>query len=217
MRSTSTHPPITTMAAEATEHSPALNDSLSSPLYHLSFSVGLTVTRCSSVRTLANELAHTLVSPSTLKHCADQLSLVLTDIFSTSVETRRVLDCFKTLTIIPLPEKPRITGLNDYRPVAMISVVMKSFVHLLSHLCSIADSLLDPMQFAYRANTSADNAQSIGAQSRYRVHPHLLHHRLLHCCHCLAYGHTVAHHPLRGEGDWLYSAIPTRTYMPPEP
>ncbi|KAK0152143.1 hypothetical protein N1851_006480 [Merluccius polli] len=56
------------------------------------------------------------VSPSTLKHCADQLSPVFTDIFNTSLETCHVPACFKTSTIIPVPKKPRTTGLNDVRP-----------------------------------------------------------------------------------------------------
>ena len=67
--------------------------------------------------------------------------------------------CFKSSTIIPVPKKPRITGLNDYRPVALTSVVMKSFERLvLSHLKSITDPLLDPLQFAYRGNRSVDDA-----------------------------------------------------------
>ncbi|XP_035282188.1 uncharacterized protein LOC118231922 [Anguilla anguilla] len=62
------------------------------------------------------------VSPSTLKHCADQLSPVFTDIFNTSLETCHVPACFKTSTIIPVPKKTRTAGLNDYRPVALTSV-----------------------------------------------------------------------------------------------
>ena len=99
------------------------------------------------------------VSPSTLKHCADQLSPVFTDIFNTSLETCHVPACFKTSTIIPVPKKTRTTGLQDYRPVALTSVVMKSFERLvLAFLKSITDPLLDPLQFAYRANRSVDDA-----------------------------------------------------------
>ncbi|KAK0156400.1 putative RNA-directed DNA polymerase from transposon BS [Merluccius polli] len=102
------------------------------------------------------------VSPSTLKHCADQLSPVFTDIFNTSLETCHVPACFKTSTIIPVSKKPRTTGLNDFRPVALTSVVMKSFEHLvLSHLKDITDPFLDPLQFAYRANRSVDDAVNL--------------------------------------------------------
>uniref|UniRef100_A0A8C4DKS3 Reverse transcriptase domain-containing protein n=1 Tax=Dicentrarchus labrax TaxID=13489 RepID=A0A8C4DKS3_DICLA len=99
------------------------------------------------------------VSPSTLTHCADQLSPVFTDIFNTSLEICHVPACFKASTIIPVPKKARTTGLNDYRPVALTSVVMKSFERLvLSHLKAITDPLLDPLQFAYRANRSVVDA-----------------------------------------------------------
>ncbi|KAK3537244.1 hypothetical protein QTP70_004664 [Hemibagrus guttatus] len=99
------------------------------------------------------------VSPSLLKHCANQLSPVFTDIFNTSLETCHVPACFKTSAIVPVPKKTKITGLNDYRPVALTSVVMKSFERLvLSYLKDITDSLLDPLQFAYRANRSVDDA-----------------------------------------------------------
>ncbi|KAK0131045.1 hypothetical protein N1851_034255 [Merluccius polli] len=102
-------------------------------------------------RTPANQPGQT-VSPSTLKHCADQLSPVFTDIFNPSLETCHVPPCFKTSTIIPVPKKTRITGLNDCRPIALTSVVMKSFECLVpSHLKTLTDPLLDPLQFAYRA------------------------------------------------------------------
>ncbi|KAF0029541.1 hypothetical protein F2P81_018646 [Scophthalmus maximus] len=53
----------------------------------------------------------------------------------------------------------RPTGLNDYRPVALTSVVLKSFERLvLSHLKDVTDPILDPLQFAYRANVSVDDA-----------------------------------------------------------
>ncbi|KAI4888927.1 hypothetical protein NFI96_005928 [Prochilodus magdalenae] len=70
--------------------------------------------------------------------------------------------CFKTSTIIPVPKKSTITGLNDYRPVALTSVVMKVFERLiLAHLKSITDPLLDPLQFAYRANRSVDDVVNL--------------------------------------------------------
>ena len=99
------------------------------------------------------------VSPATLKQCADQLSPVFTYIFNTSLETCHVPACLKASTIIPVPKKPRPTGLNDYRPVALTSVLMKSFERLvLAHLKSITDPLLNHLQFAYRANRSVDDA-----------------------------------------------------------
>lgn len=75
------------------------------------------------------------VSPSTLKHCADRLSPAFPDILTSHVSA-----CFKTSTIIPVPRKPRPSGLNDYGPFSLTSVVMKYFERLvLSRLKSITD------------------------------------------------------------------------------
>ncbi|KAK3522998.1 hypothetical protein QTP86_010502 [Hemibagrus guttatus] len=78
-------------------------------------------------------------------------------------ELCEVPPCFKCSTIIPIPKKPKITGLNDYRPVALTSVVMKSFeILVLAYLKNITGPLLDPLQFAYRANRSVDDAVNMG-------------------------------------------------------
>ncbi|KAK3555150.1 hypothetical protein QTP86_009986 [Hemibagrus guttatus] len=70
---------------------------------------------------------------------------------------RLSLSCYSAIL------KPKITGLNDYRPVALTSVVMKSFERLvLAYLKNITGPLLDPLQFAYRANRSVDDAVNMG-------------------------------------------------------
>ncbi|XP_061612198.1 galactokinase isoform X1 [Phyllopteryx taeniolatus] len=103
------------------------------------------------------------VSPSCLKVCTDQLAPVFTQIFNRSLELCEVPSCFKCSTIIPVPKKPAISGLNDYRPVALTSVIMKSFERLvLDHLKSVTGPLLDPLQFAYQANRSAIDAVNMG-------------------------------------------------------
>ncbi|KAK3542913.1 hypothetical protein QTP70_006536 [Hemibagrus guttatus] len=70
------------------------------------------------------------VSPACLKVCADQLAPIFTQIFKRSLVQCEVPCCFKHSIIIPVPKKPKISGLNDYRPVALMSVVMKSFERL---------------------------------------------------------------------------------------
>ncbi len=103
------------------------------------------------------------VSPACLKSCADQLAPIFTQIINRSLELCEVPSCFKRSTIIPIPKKPKITGLNDYRPVALTSVVMKSFERLvLAYLKASTGPLLDPLQFAYRANRSVDDAVNMG-------------------------------------------------------
>ncbi len=103
------------------------------------------------------------VTPVCLKSCADQLAPIFTQIFNRSLELCEVLSCFKRSTIIRVPKKSKITWLNDYRPVALTSVSMKSFEKLvLAHLKDINGPLLDPFQFSYRANRSVDDAVNMG-------------------------------------------------------
>ncbi|KAL0163409.1 hypothetical protein M9458_042805, partial [Cirrhinus mrigala] len=103
------------------------------------------------------------VTPACLKTCADQLAPIFSQIFNRSLELCKVPSCFKRSTIIPIPKKPKITGFNDYRPVALMSVVMKSFEKLvLAYLKNITGPLLDPLQFAYRANRSVDDTVNMG-------------------------------------------------------
>ncbi len=103
------------------------------------------------------------VSPACLKTCAVQLAPIFTQIFNRSLELCEVPSCFKRSTIISAPKKSKITGLNDYRPVALTPVAMKSFERLvLAYLKASTGPLLDPLQFAYRANRSVDDAVNMG-------------------------------------------------------
>ncbi len=101
------------------------------------------------------------VSPACFKTCADQPAPIFTKIFNGSLELCEVPSCFKCSTIIPVTKKPKTTGLNDYRHVALTSVVMKSFERLvLAYMKASTGPLLDPLQFAYRANISVDDAST---------------------------------------------------------
>ncbi len=103
------------------------------------------------------------ISPACLNVCADQLAPIFTQIFNRSLELCEVPCCFKQSTIISIPKKPKITGLNNYRPVALTSMVMKSLERMvLAHLKDITRPLPDPLQFAYRANRSVDDAVNMG-------------------------------------------------------
>ena len=63
-----------------------------------------------------------------------------------------------------------VCNLNDYRPVALTSVVMKVFERLvLKYMKSVTGQLLDPYQFAYRANRCVEDAVAL-----------MLHHILTH-------------------------------------
>ena len=94
-----------------------------------------------------------------LRVCADQLAGVFTDIFNNSLLQSVVPTCLEKSTIIPIPKKSKASCLNDYRPVALTSIVMKCFERLVkSFITSSLPDSLDPLQFAYRANRSPDDA-----------------------------------------------------------
>ncbi|XP_053702104.1 uncharacterized protein LOC128747907 [Synchiropus splendidus] len=96
-----------------------------------------------------------------IKECADQLSQVLTDIFNTSLTQAVVPPCFKSAIIIPVPKKPTTTCLNDFRPVALTSTIMKCFKRVVEdHVVSILPASFDPFQFAYQPNRSTEDAIS---------------------------------------------------------
>ncbi len=96
-----------------------------------------------------------------LRSCADQLAGLFTSIFNESLATSVVPTSFKKSVIIPVPKNSKPSCLNDYRPVALTSTIMKVFERLLKkHICSSIPATLDPLQFAYRPNRSTDDAIS---------------------------------------------------------
>ncbi len=69
-----------------------------------------------------------------------------------------------------MPKKNKPSCLNDYRPVALTSIVMKVFEWLgMNHIYSSTLVTLDPLQFAYRPNRYTDDVIS-----------HILHCSLTH-------------------------------------
>ena len=65
------------------------------------------------------------VSSFTLKNCANELDPVFTDLFNASLHQNTAPVCVKAATIIPLQNKPRKKALDDFRPVTLMSMVMK--------------------------------------------------------------------------------------------
>lgn len=105
-----------------------------------------------------------------LRACADQLAPVFMEIFNLSLAQAVVPTCFKQSIIVPVPKKQQPACHNDYRPVALTSIVMKCFERLMrDHITSSLPATIDSLQFAYRTNRSTDDAIS-----------HLLHTSLSH-------------------------------------
>ncbi|KAK3547190.1 hypothetical protein QTP86_017556, partial [Hemibagrus guttatus] len=110
------------------------------------------------------------ISGRVLRAYTDQLAPMFTEIFNLSLIQSVIPTCFKESIIVPVPKKTHPASLNDYRPVALTSVVMTCLERLVrDFIISSLPDALDPLQFAYRPNRSTDDANS-----------HLLHTSLTH-------------------------------------
>ncbi len=84
-----------------------------------------------------------------LRSCADQHAGLFTSIFNESLATSVVPTSFKKSIIIPVPKNNKLSCLNDYRPVALTSIVMKVFERLVkSHISSSFPVTLDQSMWA---------------------------------------------------------------------
>ena len=59
---------------------------------------------------------------------------------------------WKSSIIIPVPKKPNVKQMNDFRPVALTSILAKCMERIVCDplVTSVADRM-DPLQFAYKA------------------------------------------------------------------
>ncbi|XP_039616695.1 uncharacterized protein LOC120533797 [Polypterus senegalus] len=89
-----------------------------------------------------------------LKACVDQLAII----FNQSLSQATVPSCLKSSIIVPLLKNSITNSLNDFHPVALTSVIMKSFGKLVqSHIIACLPADLEPFQFAYKAKVSTED------------------------------------------------------------
>ena len=99
------------------------------------------------------------ISGRLLKACASQLSDVFCTIFNDSLRDCSIPHTWKKSLICPVPKKKNPSNLNDFRPVALTSIIMKCFEKIvLSHLLTFTSVHMDQFQFAYKPNRSIDDA-----------------------------------------------------------
>ena len=85
-----------------------------------------------------------------IKTCHVQLCGVFHVLFQLCVELGEIPLQWKTAEIVPIPKKPNPVLLNDYRPIALTSLLMKSFERIvLKYMLPQVEHLHDPLQFAY--------------------------------------------------------------------
>ena len=94
-----------------------------------------------------------------IKMCASQLSQIFTQIFQLLFNLHIMPRSWKTSTIIPLPKNAKASQPNDFRPVALTSILAKCFESVLCRQLKIqVATKLDPLQFAYKAKRGVDDA-----------------------------------------------------------
>ncbi|TWW57294.1 hypothetical protein D4764_07G0000130, partial [Takifugu flavidus] len=101
-----------------------------------------------------------------LRACGNKLADALNSIFNLSFSLSIVPLCFKSTPIVLLSKKNPPTCMNNYRPAALTPIIMKCFERVvLTHIQSSIPDTTDPLQCAYRPNSSI----------LYPVHPQLCH------------------------------------------
>ena len=92
-----------------------------------------------------------------LKYCAHDFAPVFTDIFNFCLRKGILPDNWKLSSITPLPKKPNPQSNNDYRPIALTSVIMKCFERIMKARI-LKHVKLEENQFAYRCKRSTKDA-----------------------------------------------------------
>ena len=92
-----------------------------------------------------------------IKSCAAELSAVMCDIFNRCLDTGYIPKLWRSAEVVPVPKKRQPMVLNDYRPIALTSILMKCFEHIIESRLTKYLSL-DESQFAYKSNRSTTDA-----------------------------------------------------------
>ncbi|KAK3526833.1 hypothetical protein QTP86_000695 [Hemibagrus guttatus] len=81
------------------------------------------------------------VTPACLKTCADQLAFIFSQIFNRSLELCEVPACFKRSTIIPIPKKPKITGLLKTTDLSAFNTIIPTLLQTKLTQLSVPSSI----------------------------------------------------------------------------
>ena len=94
-----------------------------------------------------------------LKECSVQLCVVFSRLFQLFMNFHFVPRIWRTSTIIPVAKKPNAKDMNDYRPVALTSVICKCMERIVcDQLTASVAGRMDPLQFAYKAKRGVEDA-----------------------------------------------------------
>ncbi len=93
------------------------------------------------------------------KHCPSELTEAWHPIFNMSLKNHTVPELWKKLKIIPVPKVSCPTENKHFRPISLTSSVMKCLEKIIVNMIKpMISSSLDPLQFAYKAGRSTEDA-----------------------------------------------------------
>ncbi|PVD22618.1 hypothetical protein C0Q70_18438 [Pomacea canaliculata] len=133
----------------------------------------------------------------TLHFCAHQLGGIFQHLFQRSMDSLSIPAAWKLSTIVPVPKIVSARHLNDFRPVALTSLVMKVFETIIKALTLQAtNNCLDPLQFAYQSKRSINDANLFILHTllKHLENPQA-HARLLFVDFSSAFNTTLLHYP----------------------
>ena len=100
-----------------------------------------------------------------LRTFANELTPIVHKLFNWCASTGKVPTLWKLANIKPVPKKPIPKESNDFRPIALTSCLMKCFEKLVKAKLEFQiHSSTDPLQFAYKANRSTNDACTLMQQ-----------------------------------------------------
>ena len=94
-----------------------------------------------------------------LKFCSKELCTIFHYIFNKSLQIQHVPKCWKDAVVVPAPKTRCPKVQNDFRPIALTSLVMKTFEKLVrNEIVKKTQSDIDQFQFAYRPHRGVEDA-----------------------------------------------------------
>ncbi|WP_204107535.1 reverse transcriptase domain-containing protein [Streptococcus dysgalactiae] len=102
------------------------------------------------------------LSPMFLKLCASYITPLLTNIFNTSLQSSCIPDCWRPITVIPIPKQTHSQVVaKRYRPISLTSHGLKIAERLILQRLQLSlTTPSDPLQFAYKHERSTLDAVS---------------------------------------------------------
>ena len=92
-----------------------------------------------------------------LKHCSDSLAYPLSKMFNLVYNAGCILSEWKTSNVVPINKKDDKTDVENYRPISLISLVMKVFERIMyEELLNYAEAKIDPRQHGFLRNKSCN-------------------------------------------------------------